>query len=111
MLLDISEHVRVRRVEKFMCVPCSKHVLDEEAKELRNKCAFWLGQDKDVQPRTGLQFFMRADTYSTTLLHCCTTGILVLFERSEFLIDTSQKKSLRVCTCARVPVCPCARVK
>ena len=34
-----------------------------------------------------------------------------LFERSEFLIDTSQKKSLRVCTCARVPVCPCARVK
>ena len=25
-----------------------------------------------------------------------------LFERSEFLIDTSQKKSLRVCTCARV---------
>ena len=30
-----------------------------------------------------------------------------LFERSEFLIDTSQKKSLRVCTCARVPVCTC----
>ena len=27
-----------------------------------------------------------------------------LFERSEFLIDTSQKKSLRVCTCARVHV-------
>ena len=26
----------------------------------------------------------------------------VLFERSEFLIDTSQKKSLRVCPCARV---------
>ena len=25
-----------------------------------------------------------------------------LFERSEFLIDTSQKKSPRVCTCARV---------
>ena len=29
----------------------------------------------------------------------------LLFERSEFLIDTSQKKSLRVCTCARVHVC------
>ena len=28
-----------------------------------------------------------------------------LFERSEFLIDTSQKKSLRVCTCARVHAC------
>ena len=27
---------------------------------------------------------------------------LLLFERSEFLIDTSQKKSLRVCPCARV---------
>ena len=26
----------------------------------------------------------------------------ILFERSEFLIDTYQKKSLRVCTCARV---------
>ena len=31
-----------------------------------------------------------------------------LFERSEFLIDTSQKKSLRVCTRA---VCTCARVQ
>ena len=30
---------------------------------------------------------------------------LPLFERSEFLIDTSQKKSLRVC-----PVCPCVRL-
>ena len=30
---------------------------------------------------------------------------IVLFERSEFLIDTSQKKSLRVCPCARVSVC------
>ena len=28
-----------------------------------------------------------------------------LFERSEFLIDTSQKKSLRVCLCARVHAC------
>ena len=28
-----------------------------------------------------------------------------LFERSEFLIDTSQKKSLRVCTRARVHAC------
>ena len=27
----------------------------------------------------------------------------VLFERSEFLIDTSQKKRQRVCPCARVP--------
>ena len=26
----------------------------------------------------------------------------IIFERSEFLIDTSQKKSLRVCTRARV---------
>ena len=33
---------------------------------------------------------------------------LNLFERSEFLIDTSQKKSLRVCTRA---VCTCARVQ
>ena len=32
----------------------------------------------------------------------------ILFERSEFLIDTSQKKSLRVCTRA---VCTCARVQ
>ena len=32
-------------------------------------------------------------------------AIQSLFERSEFLIDTSQKKSLRVCTCARVHVC------
>ena len=31
--------------------------------------------------------------------------LYILFERSEFLIDTSQKKSLRVCTCARVHVC------
>ena len=30
---------------------------------------------------------------------------MILFERSEFLIDTSQKKSLRVCTCARVHAC------
>ena len=30
---------------------------------------------------------------------------IFLFERSEFLIDTSQKKSLRVCTCARVHAC------
>ena len=30
---------------------------------------------------------------------------LLLFERSEFLIDTSQKKSLRVCTRARVHAC------
>ena len=30
---------------------------------------------------------------------------ILLFERSEFLIDTSQKKSLRVCTCARVHAC------
>ena len=29
----------------------------------------------------------------------------LLFERSEFLIDTSQKKSLRVCTRARVHAC------
>ena len=29
----------------------------------------------------------------------------ILFERSEFLIDTSQKKGLRVCPCARVHVC------
>ena len=29
--------------------------------------------------------------------------ILNLFERSEFLIDTSQKKSLRVCLCTRRP--------
>ena len=36
--------------------------------------------------------------------------VLILFERSEFPIDTSQKKSLRVCTCARVHVCTCARV-
>ena len=28
-----------------------------------------------------------------------------LFERSEFLIDTSPKKSLRVCLCARVHAC------
>ena len=28
-----------------------------------------------------------------------------IIERSEFLIDTSQKKSLRVCTCARVHAC------
>ena len=35
----------------------------------------------------------------------------VLFERSEFLIDTSEKKSLRVCTCARVHVCTCARAR
>ena len=28
-----------------------------------------------------------------------------LFERSEFLIDTCPKKSLRVCPCARVPAC------
>ena len=33
---------------------------------------------------------------------------VALFERSEFLIDTSQKKSLRVCTRA---VCTCARVQ
>ena len=30
---------------------------------------------------------------------------LFLFERSEFLIDTSPKKSLRVCLCARVHAC------
>ena len=30
-------------------------------------------------------------------------AIQSLFERSEFLIDTSQKKSLRVCPCARRP--------
>ena len=30
------------------------------------------------------------------------TCLQFLFERSEFLIDASQKKSLRVCTCARV---------
>ena len=29
----------------------------------------------------------------------------IFFERSEFLIDTSQKKSLRVCTRARVHAC------
>ena len=78
-----------------MCVPGSKHVLDEEAKELRNKCAFWLGQDKDVQPRTGLQFFMRADTYSTTLLHCCTTGILVLFILIVYVEPTTNINSVR----------------
>ena len=35
---------------------------------------------------------------------------LILFERSEFLIDTSQKKSLRVCTCARVHACTRVRL-
>ena len=35
-------------------------------------------------------------------------SVYELFERSEFLIDTSQKKSLRVCTRA---VCTCARVQ
>ena len=34
-----------------------------------------------------------------------TTSMLMLFERSEFLIDTSQKKLLRVCPCARVHGC------
>ena len=34
----------------------------------------------------------------------------MLFERSEFLIDTSQKKSMRVCTCARVHVCTRVRL-
>ena len=38
------------------------------------------------------------------------TAWFLLFERSEFLIDTSQKKSLRVCTCARVSLCPCVRL-
>ena len=38
----------------------------------------------------------------------CASFLLLLFERSEFLIDTSQKKSLRVCTRA---VCTCARVQ
>ena len=33
-----------------------------------------------------------------------------LFERSEFLIDTSQKKSLRVCTRARVHACTRVRL-
>ena len=40
--------------------------------------------------------------------HAYSKGITIfmfLFERSEFLIDTSQKKSLRVCTCARVHAC------
>ena len=34
----------------------------------------------------------------------------VLFERSEFLIDTSQKKSLRVCTRAHVHACTRVRL-
>ena len=48
--------------------------------------------------------------YYSTLLQCIRrpysqlTFFYILFERSEFLIDTSQKKSLRVCPCARVPV-------
>ena len=38
------------------------------------------------------------------LLHAHCLGLL-LFERSEFPIDTSKKKSLRVCPCARVHRC------
>ena len=38
-------------------------------------------------------------------IHCCLLSSYELFERSEFLIDTSQKKSLRVCTRARVHAC------
>ena len=34
-----------------------------------------------------------------------TAFIFLLFERSEFLIDTSQKKSLHACTRARVHAC------
>ena len=43
------------------------------------------------------------------LLLCCLPYLpsqgVTLFERSEFLIDTSRKKSLRVCLCARVHAC------
>ena len=38
------------------------------------------------------------------------SGQALLFERSEFLIDTSQKKSLRVCTRARVHACTRVRL-
>ena len=44
------------------------------------------------------------DSYIYQLSLVLATAIVsFLFERSEFLIDTSQKKSLRVCTRARVP--------
>ena len=49
----------------------------------------------------------RGHIRSFVILMCCLPNpcgakITYLFERREFLIDTSQKKSLRVCTCARV---------
>ena len=39
-----------------------------------------------------------------------TAFIFLLFERSEFLIDTSQKKSLHACTRARVHACTRVRL-
>ena len=44
--------------------------------------------------------YLRSRFFSCWLTYCIIYSIL--FERSEFLIDTSQKKSPRVCTCARV---------
>ena len=77
--------------------------------------------DKFITPRKSvpwcwgkLDIFGCTDyTYSSILtrsIYYVVCTILLFFERSEFLIDTSQKKSLHVC---RVPcaVCTCARVQ
>ena len=57
-------------------------------------------------PCTTVQRIIRC-VYHIHCVYLPLLGVEKLFERSEFLIDTSQKKSLRVCTCARVPVCTC----
>ena len=59
---------------------------------------------------TFLSFNVYLGCWRTYVFHVWVLYIHLLFERSEFLIDTSQKKSLHVC---RVPcaVCTCARVQ
>ena len=67
--------VRVQSPSGLALVPCALSMVD-----LSGQLRCWITQTSVVQKNV----------------------FVFLFERSEFLIDTSQKKSLRVCTCARV---------
>ena len=75
---------------------------------LYGKTCFFRGWNITVTPRDifscprEFRLSGRVRLCAQTSVARASSIIVDLFERSEFLIDTSQKKSPRVCTCARV---------